>query len=94
MCRHVTVTVPTLWQILDSDPELSTLKAAVEAAGLVFIGPLLLPERRLYNVKQTMTTEAAIRTAFSASACRATASSSPTRRAAAAPDRIWCPFEA
>ena len=31
----VTVTVPTLWQILESNPELSTLKAAVEAAGLV-----------------------------------------------------------
>ena len=31
----VTVTVPTLWQILESNPELSTLKAAVETAGLV-----------------------------------------------------------
>ena len=31
----VTVTVPTLWQILEVTPELSTLKAAVETAGLV-----------------------------------------------------------
>ena len=31
----VTVTVPTLWQFLESTPELSTFKTAIEVAGLV-----------------------------------------------------------